>query len=301
MTAKEKSSAKGAQALFAAAFTYAFTPVLVREMTPMWGDKAQVAIRWFLVAVFLIIYGFFKKTKVKIPRNKRAYAATLGVSFALVVLFFTFSVQKTTIANALFTYYATNMITSFLLGTFLLKESVSRTKIVAIIFALAGLSLYSGALAAGSLGIIFGVVAGVADGFSNLLRKRLRGVNSNAVLRVQYVIGSIFIILLTLLSKDQIVRTVSWHVAILTIIFAFILIAAGNLLLYGFQHFDINIGTVITSTELVFGALFGLILYHEVPAAHELLGGVLIFSGSVLGSIDLERIYLRQRSKNRNS
>ena len=59
--AKEKYTVKGAEALFAAAFTYAFTGVLVREMTPMWGDKAQVAARYTLVFIFLMFYGHFKK------------------------------------------------------------------------------------------------------------------------------------------------------------------------------------------------------------------------------------------------
>src|SRR4051812_12817694 len=135
---KQKFTAKGAEALFAAAFTYAFTGVLVREVSSMWGDKAQVAARYILVSLFLVAYGLFRKAKDKIPQNKLAYAVFLGISFALVVLFFTFSIQKTTLANTLFTFYATDMLVSFLLGTALLKEKVSKVKILAIIFTLAG-------------------------------------------------------------------------------------------------------------------------------------------------------------------
>jgi drug/metabolite transporter (DMT)-like permease len=288
--ARDKYTAKGAQALFASAFAYAFTPVLVREVAPMWGDKAQVAARWSLVFIILIVYGLFRNTKAKIPRSKLLYAISLGATFALTVLFFTFAVQKTTIANSLFTFYAANMIVSFLLGTLILKEAVSRSKILAIVLALAGLGLYSGELLVGSVGVIFAVIAGINEGASNVFRKKLSGVDRSALLRLQFGVGSVFTILVTLMSRDEIIRTASFRGTLLTVIFALILILAGNLLLYGYQHFDVNIGTVITASELVFGAILGLLLFHEVPAPHELLGGTLIFAGSILGSLDLGKL-----------
>jgi drug/metabolite transporter (DMT)-like permease len=188
------------------------------------------------------------------------------------------------------------MISSFLLGTFLLKEKVGGQKILAIVLALGGLSFYSNDLIAINLGIIFGVLAGIFDGISNVFRRKLAGVNRNAVIRVQYAVGTIFTGLITLLSGDQILKDVNTRGAVATIIFSIILIAAANLLLYGYQHFDVNIGTVIMSIELVFGALLGFLFYQEVPKSHELLGGTLIFAGSVISSIDLRLINNRTKT-----
>lgn len=295
---KPEFNVKGAQALFAAAFTYAFTAVLVREVSSIWGDKAQVAARWILVFMFLMLYTYFRKTKAKIPREKLIYTIPLGITFAITVLFFTFSVQKTTIANALFTFYAAGMAASFLLGTFLLKEKVSAVKLWALGFALAGLSVYAGDLVLGSLGIFFGIIAGLAEGVSNVLRKRLAGVDRNAILRLQHGVGTVFTLAVLLISRDEIIRVVTLRGVIMTLIFAAILILAGNLLLYGYQHFDVNIGSVIMSTELVFGALLGLMLFREAPAPHELLGGALIFIGSILGSLDLDKLLRRSKRVN---
>lgn len=280
-------SAKGAEALFGAAFTYAFTGVLVREVSSMWGDKAQVAVRWTLVFILLIIYGLFKNTEDKFPKEKLIHGVGLGISFTLVVLFFTAAIGKTTLANTLFTFYATNLIASFLFGTFILKENVSQTKLIAIALAIAGLSLYSKALVTGNLGIIFGVLAGVCAGVSNVQQKLLGSVNRDLVMRLQYGVGSAFSILVLFASRDEILRTFSWKDTILTAVFALVLILGSHLLLYGYKHFDVNVGTVIMSTELVFGAVLGLILFGEVPATHELLGGILIFAGSVVGSLNL--------------
>ncbi|HEY5442320.1 MAG TPA: EamA family transporter, partial [Candidatus Saccharimonadales bacterium] len=132
---QEKFSVRGAQALFGAAFTYAFTGVLVREVSPMWGDKAQVAARWLLVFAALLAYGFFRKPKAGVPRNKLSHAIGLGIMFVLVVLFFTAAIEKTTLANTLFTFYATNLVASFLVGTFVLGEGVTSSKLLATAFA----------------------------------------------------------------------------------------------------------------------------------------------------------------------
>jgi drug/metabolite transporter (DMT)-like permease len=79
----------------------------------------------------------------------------------------------------------------------------------------------------------------------------------------------------------------------ITVIFALVLIAGGNLILYGFQHFDVNIGTVITSTELIFGSLIGYIFYKEVPTLVETIGGVIILSGAIVAGVNFKKLLAR--------
>jgi drug/metabolite transporter (DMT)-like permease len=176
------------------------------------------------------------------------------------------------------------MITSFGLGTLLLKESISRSKIVALVLAILGLALYSGAIAGGNEGIIFAIFAGLCGGTINLISKQLTGVDRNSVLLIQYMVGTIFAVATALLSGEALIRTTSVHATLLTIFFASVIILGSYLTLYGFQNFDVNIGTVIMSTELVFAAIMAYVLFNELPKPHELLGGLLIFTGSVVGS-----------------
>lgn len=285
----KRSSVGGAEALFGAAFLYAMTGILVREVSPMWGDNAQGAARYTVVFVALVVYALLRKQKAHVPRAHVPAAVGLSILFATVVLFFNAAIARTTVANTLFIFYATNMTVSFLWGTFWLHEKVSLAKIAAIILALAGLSVYAHALLAGSLGLLFGVGAGVCDGTSNVLRKRLSGVDRSAVLLVQYAIGTVFTIVVTLLSGQEILRHASLRGSLLTLLFAAVLICGSQLLLYGYQHFDVNIGSVIMSTELIFASVMAFFLFHERPAIHELIGGLLIFAGSVAGSGVLDK------------
>lgn len=74
------------------------------------------------------------------------------------------------------------------------------------------------------------------------------------------------------------------------LIFAALLVGLGNLLLYGFQHFDVNVGTVILATELFFASLFGWVFFREVAAPNELIGGAVIFLASILSAVDLSAL-----------
>jgi drug/metabolite transporter (DMT)-like permease len=284
--AKSKVTFGGGEALLAAAFLFALTNVLVREMAYMWGDQAQIAVRFALVWLILTVYLRLRGTKVSIPRTKLPLAITYSTLAAIAILFFTLSVQMTTIANTLFTSSATELIGAFLLGTFLLKEKPTRRKLIAIALSLAGLALYSNVLLVGNAGLVFGLLAGGTTALCNLIAKKLKGVDLNATVRMQFGFGAILMIVLTLLfSADDVVRTVSLMGIVTSVVFALILIFATRLVLYGFQHFDINIASVVLSSQLAFGALLGCFIYHEVPAPHELISGLLIATGAVIGSV----------------
>lgn len=279
-----RPTARGAEALFAAALTYAFTGVLVRVVTPMWGTNAQVAVRWLLAFFILLALTHAHKPATKLTTKQVALMSANAILFALVVLFFTAAVEHTTIANTLFVFYATNMIMSFMLGSFLLREHVTLAKLLALGFALAGLSVYAQALVNGNLGLLLSLAAGLSEAACNVLRKQLRPVSRGTVLRFQYGIGTVFTVLVTLISSQPILKHVDLYHSLMTVVFALVILASGYLVLYGFQHFDINIGTVILSTELVFGALLGWLLFNEIPAAHEVVGGSLIFVAAIVTS-----------------
>lgn len=282
---KQKITLNGSQALFGAAFLFATTNVLVREMAHMWGDQAQIAVRFALVWLILTFFAVVKRKKVSIPRDKVLTTVIYSILAAISILFFTLSVQMTTIANTLFTSNAVELFVAFMLGTLLLKESLTKRKLIAIALSLAGLALYSDSLLSGNPGIVFGLLAGATVGVTNLFAKKLKGVDIGAILKVQFGVGTIFMVVLTLLfSANDIVRTVSVEGVAATALFAIILIVATRLVLYGFQHSDINIATVVLSSQLAIGALLGFLFFKEVPAAHEIISGLLITCAAIIGS-----------------
>lgn len=287
---KTKITLGGGEALLAAAFLFATTNVLVREMSHMWGDQAQVAARFALVWIILMGFAYFKKSKTSIPRSKLPLAIGYSVLASLAILAFTVSLQLTTIANTLFMSNAAELVIAFVLGTILLREKLNGLKLAAIGLSLTGLALYADSLLSGSAGILFGLLGGAMTAFCNLIAKKLKGVDLTAILRLQFGVGALLMITLTLiLSPHDIVRTVSMEGIGVTLAFALVLIAATRFVLYGFQHFDVNIASVLLSTQLVIGALLGYFFYQEVPTQLELISGLLIACAAILGSIGYKR------------
>jgi drug/metabolite transporter (DMT)-like permease len=130
----------------------------------------------------------------------------------------------------------------------------------------------------------------------NSLRKTLRGVDRWAILQYQFAIGSVFALLVMAVSRQEIIREVSILPLIITILYAALQVGLGNLLLYGFQNFDVNIGTVILASELFFATVLGYLFFREIPTNHELIGGTLIFCASILSSVDLSGVLRRMQA-----
>lgn len=279
-------TATGIEALVAAAFFYAGTNALVRYMSPMWGDQAQVFARFAVAGLILIAINYSrKKNVVNALRGRIRIIIALSVLQALTILFYTLAVQETTIANMLFVSYATTMIVQFLLGSFVLKEEVNKLKLLALLLSFMGLVLYSHSFIAADKGILFSLLAGAMGAVVNVIYKKLANVDHWIVLQAQYVLGAVLLLALTFALGGDFVRDVSVQGSLITIAFAATVLVASYLLLYGYKRVDANIGTVLSSTELVFGVILGLVLFSETPSGWELASGLLITGGAMVGAI----------------
>lgn len=279
---QEKNEFKGALSLLASAGIYAFFNVMIRELSKMYGDQAQVAARFSATLVLLLLIHLARKRLPRVPKEKMPDIIKLGLTMAGLVTLITVSVNSTKIANTVFLIYAGSISGAFFLGTFILKEAVTRQKIIAISLALIGLSFFLAEARAFELGLVTGFLAGLLDSVANTFRKRLKGVNRNSLLVYQYSIMVLGTIFLTLVFSGDIIRTVTISGIAVTIFYAVLLVTLGNLLLYGFQHFDVNVGTVILASELFFALILGVLLYDEIPTLLELTGGLIIFTATTI-------------------
>jgi drug/metabolite transporter (DMT)-like permease len=66
------------------------------------------------------------------------------------------------------------------------------------------------------------------------------------------------------------------------LLFGASLVSVSYLILKGFQSFDLNIGTVVLSSELVFGVILAFLVFAEKPRFVELAGGAIILAAQYL-------------------
>jgi len=280
----------GASALFGAAFIFATFGPLIREMASMFGDIALAAARFIMAAIIVLAIIIIKRTPLGLPRNQALTACLLGAAGAVTLVLFTIAVNNTTISGSVAMLYAGVIVSSLIIGRVAFKEKLSSIKFLAVALALCGLFAYSQSLGILSLGLLTALSSGIFEGISNALRKALSKIDRITVMAYQFGIGSLLLLITTIASSEHAIKEISLLPIISTIIFGSLLVCVNYLLLYGFKRFDVNIGSVILATELVFSTIFGWLLFNEIPNSGELFGLALIFLAAVLSSIDFKII-----------
>ncbi len=282
---------RGAIALLCAAALYGSFGVMIRILDILFGENTQVVVRFAVATTFLagtVLCWGNRSAITRVVREHLWRALGLAVAFSVEAIFFTISINRTTLANTVFLSYAGAIVTSLTIAMLLFGERMTLAKAGAMVIALAGLAMYAGSLAAFSVGVLAGLTAGILDGIVNGLRKSLKGADRSAVLMVQYGVGALVAMLIALLVSERFIRTEAAGPPdiigplLVALVFGISLVGIGYLLLYGFGHFELNSATVLLTTEIGFAALFGYLFYGEVPSLTEAIGGFLVFSAATV-------------------
>lgn len=282
------SKFSGFFALLSAAIIYGSFGLFIRELDTMFGGYTQIFARTgiaFLIAVGLVL---FYKNKITIPNELRLKMVVFVVAFPIAIILFTFAVNQEKIASVVFLLYAGSILSSLVLGSTLLKEKITWIKWLSIILVFVGLGIFadpSGNLEI-STGLILGFLAGIFEGITNYGRKDLKSIPRNTLLTYQYFTGAIIALALAFATGEEFFKEFSVSALIVLIIFSIGLIVLGNLLIYGFQHYDVNIGSIVLASEILFAAFLSYLFLSEIPTTNELIGGVVIFIAASISSLD---------------
>lgn len=280
---------KGFFALLACAIIFASFSVFVRilsaDFTPYQqiGFRNAIAFVIGLVAVIVSRQSFASLAKVP---SKHVFAYTL--TFPIAVIFYTLSVLEIKIITTIFGLYLGALLTSLVVGILFFKEKFTVLKLISLGLVLIGLIIYAypfdGSLV--SWGFLLALLSGVFDATANSFRKYLAGKVDRFVLVVLQMVGGLLVAGLLMFVTDQLVLPAisfnSWFVGGL---FGLSLVAISYLTLVGFQNSDLNIGTIVLSSELFFASLLGLLFFSERVSTAELLGGTCIILATVLANL----------------
>ena len=275
-----KNSKKGFFALFGAALIYSLVGLWIRLLDMMWGNYSQVAVRFFIA--FLMVSGilYFSSKKNGLTTKQKILSAVLGIGTGLLVIFFTLAVTNVKIADTIFVFYAGSIISSFVFGTFIYKENINLKKIAMIGLAILGFYVYVGFSITAGFGILMALLAGFFDGGTNAIRKKLKGVDKYQIMKVQFFAMSFVGFIAALyFSSEPIIKEISVIPIIVLFVFALLAIKLNDLLLYGFSHYDVNIGTIVLASEVFFTSAVGYIFFAETLDLNEWVGGGYNFYG----------------------
>ncbi len=275
--------AKGIGILFLCTAMYGLYGIYSRMMATQFEVFSQNWVRNVFVLSLAIIGILITSKKWQSIAKKDIKWITAWIAcdvFFVIAIFISFN--HIAIGTALFLLYAGATISSYIAGTVFLKEKLTILKVLAITLSLIGLCIiYGGQLQGGSIAyLILGFVTGIVSAGWNIFPKmisheypklQLIALDASGILLVNF-----FLALVYRQPVPHFGFTIGWLGLVLYGITQFF---GDFLLIYGFRHVDVHIGSLIMPFEAIFGALFAFILFHESLPTAILWGGLFILSG----------------------
>jgi len=236
----------------------------------------------FLIGIF-IYYRRRNKKEIFLPVKNRKYLIYMGLAFASATVCWMAALTYTTIANVLI-IGCSGMIFTLTIGHYWLHEKMNTLKIGAVLLAVCGIAiiimpdLQFNLLADKKimLGNFFALANSFLFSLWYLFSRKL-GKESHTILTTT---GSNIIAALILLPW-AIYSIFNLHVApkdwLLIITTGIMAQGFGTLLLNSaLRRLEAAVGSLIGTTEIVFGIIIAFFIFHEFPFWYTYLGGVII-------------------------
>jgi drug/metabolite transporter (DMT)-like permease len=242
------------------------------------------ALRSVLVILFLLplALAFRQLQPLNIRKNWRYMLGMLVASlFTWGPLYY--AILHAGVGISLAIAYASIVIGSFFFGWLLIGEQFTKDKAISAVLGIVGLGLiFAPSISSlGWLALLGALVSGLSAGANTIFSKQIRynSVQTTLVLWTASIIAN-FAMAFVLAERQP---DVGWHIEWLWLIcFAIASVVASWSLVKGVKLIDAGAAGVLGLLEIVFGALFGVILFHERPSAMVLVGmGVIITAAAI--------------------
>jgi len=249
------------------------------------GNLIQVGLRLGLTALLVIPVLISKKISIKISGISPAFFSIYIISFPLFIIFFTLSVNSIKIVNAFFFLFIGTLVGSFAIGYWYFQEKLNVLKTISLVITLMGLSLFVFPLTQNIKisGILFGLFGGLSLSISNATRKLATDrINRWVVIFYQMAVGSAIAFIITLLMGEDMLNKWDMVASIILIVFALGLILVQILYFIGFKNFNLNLGSIVLASQLIFVQFIGVLVFREVPTLNEGVGSMLVLMSIIL-------------------
>ncbi|MFA6005567.1 MAG: DMT family transporter [Patescibacteria group bacterium] len=282
---------KGIFFLVLSAFLYSVMPVLIRLLgnggiTPM----SQVFLRYIFAFLAAAFY-FFLIAKAKLTVQKKdvpLLLVTTVFGYALTNLVFTYGILFTQVSNALFLFY-TYAIMAPILGFVFLKDKINKANIVALIISFAALLLLfsPNSIPTWKLGGMFAILAALGQAAYLILRRKLGKYPAPFMMLANTFVGVVVLGVMSAVFENNFYSQGAFTAISTKTWLAIVLFGIDNFMAWfamtkGFEYFKAATGSIILLSELVFGIIFAIVFFQEIPTYMTALGGVLILISSAL-------------------
>lgn len=278
------SAPAGASLVVLSSFFYASYGVWTKLMGDFFEGYTASFLRSVLVLVMLLPITLLYRQlgPMQIRKNWRYILGMfIGSLFTWGPLYY--AILHAGVGISLAVSYASIVIGAFFFGWLFGRERFTRDKAISALLGIGGLGLiFSPTIGhVGWLALLGALVSGLSAGANTVFVKRIHynATQSTVVLWTTSVVANLLMAFVIQESWPMI----GWHIEWLyLVIFAIASIIASWSLVRGVKLIDAGAAGILGLMEIVFGVLFGVLLFHERPSAMVLIGMAVIIAAAAI-------------------
>ncbi|WP_022670998.1 DMT family transporter [Hippea alviniae] len=243
-------------------------------------------LRLFIPAILLT--AFFIAKGVKFERITLP-TIVAGIFLSLTIIFYIFSIRKTTMSLSVFLLYLGPAIAA-LFAFILLKEPLTKADFLSLVLAMIGLLLILRfKIELKMIGnSLFGILSGISYGLLIVANRAAKQTNTQLSSLYQFAIGSLFVFPLFMFSKPDLNKIESEFAMIfsMAIVCGFLGI---TLMIAAIKRLRAIEYGVLAYLEILFAVIFGFIFFKDTPDFYKLTGGAFIVAGGFVQTLKARR------------
>ncbi len=240
----------------------------------------------FLIATFVLL---ITKQKISFSKIDPKSLVLFAITFPVSVIFFTLAIFNTTVSLAVFSFYISTLVSSFVVGKIFFGEQITKNKKIALFFILLAVIAFTDPFKNFNLqiGFVYGIISGIFQTIASYYQKTLgKSTNRISLLFIQTLTGIIVATSVLIYSSNPLLVALPTTALLTSLVFGAIFLAISYLFLVGFKYTNLNTGSILVSSELFFGPFFAYTLLSEKLGVTELIGGLLIAVSIIFANRD---------------
>lgn len=276
---------RGISSLLLASFMFGTWGILSRYLGDNFELFYQFWTRYLFVALILLCIVAAQRGWKKIPYSNAPVFAARIIFALLTSLCIYLAFNAISIGTAYFASYAGTILGGFAIGFFFFRERITALKIAAVALSFAGLyTIYSFNFVPSELWyLLLALASGISyAAFYSCSKTISKNYSAIQMTLVDYAGCFVLTLLLSLLLEENwlpLSFTFPW---LINLIAGITFVLTNILLIYGFKRVDVQTGTIVLLTEILFGIVLAYVFFAESITATMLVGGAMILVASCL-------------------
>ena len=270
---------KGSGLVAISAFFFATYGVWSKLMAGTFGEFNQAIIKAIILLTLLLPIGIKLGWYKKISRQDWKWFIAIALSGGLNQAPYYFGFMHLTVGTATLLFYTALTLGSYIIGAVFFSEKIDWGKQLAFLMAVGGLVIiYKFQLGSGQLWpAICTIFAGLMGATGVALSKKLSSNYSEIQIITGYLVAMIILNPIFSIIAGETMPVLSLTTPWMAQMgYAVSYILANTAVVAGFRHLDPSIGALVGLLEVIFAAIFGIVIFSEVLTWQLVIGGGLI-------------------------